>query len=152
MKKFLAVLGVVFLIVIVLGAIGFGYIAYRGNALDKESKAYVDAAIPAIFTNWNKNEFASRTSPEFRKVVTDDQLDRMFRSGTALGRMMTFDSAEGHADISVSPQAGKMITARYNAKAYFEKGNAFITLDIIKHDNHWQIMAFYVNGPKLAPK
>ena len=40
MRKFFAVLGVVFLIVIVLGAIGFGYIAYRGSALDKENKAY----------------------------------------------------------------------------------------------------------------
>lgn len=48
MKKFFIVLGSIFLAIIVLGAIGIAFIAVRGNALDKESKAYVDSAIPSM--------------------------------------------------------------------------------------------------------
>ena len=39
MKKFFLTLGVIFLVLLVLGGIGFWYIAARGSALDKESKA-----------------------------------------------------------------------------------------------------------------
>jgi hypothetical protein len=48
MKRFLIILGSIFLIIIVLAAIGIGVVAVRGGALDKESKAYADAAIPRI--------------------------------------------------------------------------------------------------------
>ena len=74
MKNFFIVLGSIFLAVIVLGAIGIGFIAYRGNALDKESKAYADSAIPAIVTGWSQKELLARASPEFKQAVTSDQL------------------------------------------------------------------------------
>jgi hypothetical protein len=48
MKKFFIILGSIFLAIIVLGAIGIAFVAVRGSALDKESKAYADSAIPAI--------------------------------------------------------------------------------------------------------
>jgi hypothetical protein len=37
MKKFLIILGSIFLALIVLGALGIGFVALQGNALDKES-------------------------------------------------------------------------------------------------------------------
>ena len=46
-KKFFIILGSIFLAVIVLGGIGIAFLAIRGSALDKESKAYADLAIPA---------------------------------------------------------------------------------------------------------
>ncbi|HWY40352.1 MAG TPA: hypothetical protein VNX27_06120 [Chthoniobacterales bacterium] len=152
MQKFLATLGVIFLVLVVLGGIGIGYFAFRGNTLDKESKAYVDAAIPAIFTNWNKIEFSTRASPEFRKLVTGDQLDQMFRSAAGLGQMQSCDPAEGQAHRSLNPDTLNETTARYTAKAVFERGNAIITLDLIKHGDQWQIGGFFVKAPEVAPK
>jgi hypothetical protein len=49
MKKFLIVLGSIFLAVIVLGALDIRFVAVQGNALDKESKAYADAT-PSLGT------------------------------------------------------------------------------------------------------
>jgi hypothetical protein len=43
MKKFLIVLGSIFLAVIVLGALDIRFVAVQGNGLDKESKAYAVA-------------------------------------------------------------------------------------------------------------
>jgi hypothetical protein len=151
MKKLFVTLGVIFLVLILLGALGFGYVAYRGNALDKESKAYANAAIPAIINGWNEQELLGRASPEFQKAVSQQQVDQLFRSFQTLGRMMTFDAAEGQALMSATTQNGKKITARYQAKAYFEQGKtAKITIDLIEHGDQWQISAFNVMSPHLG--
>jgi len=151
MKKFFAVLGIVFLIIIVLGAVGIGFIAVRGNALDKESMAYADAAIPAIVSGWSEKELVDRASPEFKKAVTQQQLDQMFHWFTSLGRLQKCEPAQGQAGISVTPQTGKVISGQYAAKAKFEKGDATIKLALIKHENQWQVLSFYVDSPALVP-
>jgi hypothetical protein len=151
MKKFFAILGVIFLLVIVLGAIGIGFIAVRGNALDKKSRAYADAVIPAIVTGWSQQELIARASPEFKKAVTQQQLDQMFQWFTSLGHLQKCEPALGQAGITVTPKTGKVISGRYAAKAKFEKGDATIKLALIKHDNQWQILSFYVDSPALVP-
>ncbi|HYT54393.1 MAG TPA: hypothetical protein VEQ38_06740 [Verrucomicrobiae bacterium] len=151
MKKFFAVLGIVFLIIIVLGAVGIGFIAVRGNALDKESRAYANAAIPAIVSGWNEKELVDRASPEFKKAVTQQQLDQMFHWFTSLGRLQKCEPAQGQAGISVTPQTGKVISGQYAAKAKFEKGDATIKLALIKHENQWQVLSLYVDSPALVP-
>jgi hypothetical protein len=151
MKKFFAVLGIVFLIIIVLGAVGIGFIAVRGNALDKESRAYADAAIPAIVSGWSEKELVDRASPEFKKAVTQQQLDQMFHWFTSLGQLQKCEPAQGQAGISVTPQTGKVISGQYAAKAKFEKGDATIKLALIKHDNQWQVLSIYVDSPALVP-
>jgi hypothetical protein len=137
MKKFFIILGSIFLAIIVLGGIGIAFIAVRGSALDKESKAYADTAIPAIVTTWNQKELLDRASPEFKKAVTADQLDRLFRWVSSLGRLQKCEPAEGHSLMSATTQSGKMISAQYTSKATFEKGDAMITLGLIKHGDQW---------------
>jgi len=153
MKKFLVILGSIFLAVIVLGAIGIAFVAVRGNALDKESKPYADSAIPAIVTAWNQKELMDRASPEFKEVVTPDQLDRLFRwLSSSLGPLHKCEPAEGHALMSATTQSGKMISAQYTAKATFEKGEATVALGLIKHGDQWQILRFDVHSPQLVPR
>jgi len=93
MKKFFIVLGSLFLALIVLVAIGIAFIAVKGTALDKESKAYADSAIPAIVTTWSEKELLDRASPEFKKAVTIDQLDGLFRAFARLGRLQKCEPA-----------------------------------------------------------
>src|SRR5207244_1927215 len=121
MKKFFIVLGSIFLALIVLGGIGIAIIAIRGTALDKESKAYADSAIPAIVTTWSQKELLDRASPEFKKAVTIDQLDRLFRWVSSLGRLQKCEPAQGQALMSATTQTGKRTSAQYTAKATFQK-------------------------------
>jgi hypothetical protein len=92
-KKFLVILGSIFLAIIVLGAIGIAFVAVRGNALDKESKAYADSAIPAIVATWSEKGLLDRASPEFKQAVTIDQLDRLFRWVSGLGQLQKCELA-----------------------------------------------------------
>ena len=151
MKKFFIVLGSIFLAIIVLGAIGIAFVAIRGTALDKESKAYADSAIPAIVSGWSEKELLDRASPELKKAVTIDQLDRLFRWVGGLGVLQKCDPAEGHSMMSATTQTGKVISAQYTAKTTFQKGEATIKLGLIKHGDQWQILSFYVDSPALAP-
>jgi len=152
MKKFLIVLGSIFLAIVVLGAIGIAFVAVRGNALDKESKAYADAAIPAVVNGWNEKELLDRASPEFKRAATQQQLDQMFHWFGSLGRSQKCDPAQGQALMSATTQNGKVISAQYTTRATFEKGEAMITLGLIKHGDQWQILRFNVNSPQLIPK
>ena len=74
MKRFLIVLGSIFLALIVLGGLGIGFVAVQGNALDKESKAYADSAIPAIITTWLDKALLDRASPEFNEATNAVQV------------------------------------------------------------------------------
>ena len=152
MKKFFIVLGSIFLAIVVLGAIGIAFVVVRGNALDKESKAYADAAIPAIVTGWNEKELLDRASPEFKKAATQQQLDQIFRWFGSLGRFEKCDPAQGQALMSATTQNGKVISAQYTTKAAFDKGEATITLGLIKHGDQWQILRFDVHSPQLVPR
>jgi hypothetical protein len=147
MKKFLVVLGSIFLALIVFGAIGIALIAVRGNALDKESKAYADAAIADIVTIWSEKDLLDRASPELKQAATTDDLHRMFRWYSSLGGLQKCEPAQGQAIM----QTGKMPTAQYVAKATFQKGQATIKLDLIKHGNQWQILGFYIDSPAFVP-
>ena len=151
MKKFFIILGSIFLAIILLGAIGIAFVAVRGNALDKESKAYADAAIPAIVTTWSEKELLDRASPEFKQAVTTDQVDRLFRWVSGLGQLQKCEPAQGQALMSATTQTGKMISAQYTAKATFQKGEGAIKLGLIKHGDQWQILNFHVDSPALVP-
>jgi UDP-N-acetylmuramyl tripeptide synthase len=152
MQKFLIVLGSIFLTIVVLGAIGIAFVAVRGTALDKESKAYADSAIPAVVTTWSEKELLDRASPEFKKAITVDQLDRLFRAFATLGHLQNCEPANGQALMSATTQNGKTISAQYTAKATFEKGEATIKLGLIKHGDQWQILGFHVDSPVFIPR
>jgi hypothetical protein len=70
MKRVLIALDVIFLLLVVVVAAFFGYAAMTGGKLDNESKAYVDAAVPAIVSSWNDQELLTRASPEFQKAAS----------------------------------------------------------------------------------
>lgn len=150
MKTFLIVLGSIFLVLIVLGVVGIAFVAVSGKALDRESRAYADAAIPAIVTNWSEKELLDRASPEFKNAVNFDHLDRMFHWFSSVGHLQKCDPAQGQSTVGITSQTGKVTKAQYTAKAQFEKGEATLTLGLIKHGDHWQILSFDVRSPALA--
>jgi hypothetical protein len=151
MKKVFIILGSIFLAFIILGVIGIAFVVIKGTTLDKESKAYADSAIPAIINTWSEKELLDRVSPEFKKAVTIDQLDRLFRWFSGLGPPQKCEPAQGESLMSATGQTGRMISAQYIAKATFQKGEANIKLGLIKHGDRWQISSFRVESEALVP-
>ncbi len=151
MKKLLVAVGVVLLCVIVTGVAGFSIISYRCVKLDKSSKAYIDEVIPRIISSWNSQELISRASPEFLNDVPKEKLDNLFKWFSArLGTLKIYAGSKGSSFIKISP-SGKIEIASYVAQSVFEKGEAQIKIDVIQHNNKWQMLGFYVNSPALFP-
>lgn len=147
MKNCLMVAGGIFLVLVLIGACAIGYVAYVGNKLDASSKTYVDECIPAIVSNWSKDELLKRASPQFHQAVAEDQVDLLFKKLSSLGQMKNYEGAKGDSNINYTTTNGKVITAYYVGKATFENGKAEIRIKLIQTDGMWQILNFYVDSP-----
>jgi hypothetical protein len=143
-KTLFIILGAIFLALIVLAAIGIGISAFKGAALDKESKAYVDAAVPAIVTSWSPQELLNRASPELTLTTRPEDVERFFQSLRSLGKLRQYKGSQGQAIIYHDLAKGTTISANYRATTEFEAGSAKIYLKLIKHGDHWQIGGFHV--------
>lgn len=146
MKKALMVLGGVFAVLLVVGIVGISIVAIKGNSLDKESRQYVDRTIPAIVSTWEIAEIQNRASPEFKAAVNDGDLEKLLRKFRRLGKFKAYQGAKGQANMSVTTQNGKVISAAYIANAEFDSGPAEISLSLIKHGDQWQILGIRINS------
>src|SRR4029077_2893218 len=97
MKKFFIVLGAIFLALIVLGGIGIAFVAIRGTALDKESKAYVDAAVPVIVSSWSVQALLDRASPELTQATQPGDVERLFSEMHSLGKLRNYEGSQGQS-------------------------------------------------------
>lgn len=150
MRKFLAVLGGIFAVIIVLVAAAIGYVSYVGKGLDKSSQEYVDALVPAIASHWSKDEVMRRASPELRELISNhpEDLDALFRKLSTLGALKTYEGSKGEAMVFVDARKGKSTTASYTAPATFEHGKATFQIKLIlSSDKIWQLIYFHVDSP-----
>jgi len=146
MKKILIYLGGVFLVLIVAVIIGVFVVATQGNALDKESKAYVDRVVPQIVKDWNRKALLAEASPELKTKVDENSLEKLFLRFQELGEFREYQGSDGQAHIQITTEKGKTVSANYLAKAGFSTGPAEIQVSLIKHDESWQISGFRVNS------
>jgi hypothetical protein len=149
MKKSLVTLGLVFLGLLAVAVIGIAIMAWKGTELDKESKAYVDTAVPAIVTSWDQQQLMDRACTQLTQATTPNDLDRLFAWFRTLGRLKSYQGCQGQAKIAVTSGTGKTISAHYTAKASFENGYAAIEVNLVKAGDLWKIAGFRVNSPQL---
>ena len=142
MRRFLSILGALTLAVIVAAGIGLGVVFYKGRALDAESKAFVDRAVPAIAATWSKQELLDRATPELRQNVRPEQLNALFAGLSRLGPLVEYEGAKGDARMSYLVGSGSIVSASYVAKARFQNGTATFRIVLMKRDGRWMIHNF----------
>jgi hypothetical protein len=150
LKKFLSIVGGVFLALVVLAIAFFGYAAYQGRGLDKSSKAYVEEGVPPVISTWSKEELLKRSSPQLLKIVDEkpEQLDRLFKKFAKLGSVQSLGEAKGSANISYGSKNGKVISAAYIVTAKFTNGEGRISIRLIQSPaGEWQFLAFHIDSP-----
>jgi len=151
MRKFFYILGVIAAILIVTAGVGLGIVIYKGRALDAESKAYVDAAVPAITASWSQEELMRRAAPELRDSIKPGQLTAVFGAFSRLGPLVTYEGATGDANMSYFTGTGSTVSATYVAKAKYQNGEATIRIVLLKRDGQWMIQNFHLDSPGATP-
>ncbi len=150
MKKTFLALGYLFLALLVVVAAVVGVLAVAGNRLDRESKAFVDAAVPAIVAHWDIDEIQKRASPEFDADVNYDDLAQDLDELRQMGKLVEYKGSTGESNITISFQWGYEITADYTATADFESAQADIRISLIRHNGEWQILDIQVNPEEFS--
>jgi hypothetical protein len=150
LKRFLSIIGGLFLVLVLFVAGFFGYAAYQGRGLDASSKAYVEENIPAIISTWSKDELLKRSSPQLLKIIDEkpEQLDQLFQKLSKLGPMLSFGEVKGDSNVSYTTQNGKVTTAAYVAAVKFKNAEGRITARLIQSPaGQWQLLLFHVDSP-----
>jgi hypothetical protein len=134
LKRFLSIIGGLFLVLVLVVAGFLGYAAYQGRGLDASSKAYVEENIPAIISTWSKDELLKRSSPQLLTIINrkPEQLDQLFQKLSTLGPMLSFGEVKGDSNVSYTTQNGKVTTAAYVATAKFKNGEGHISARLIQ--------------------
>jgi hypothetical protein len=150
LKRFLSIIGGLFLVLVVLVTGFFGYAAYQGRGLDASSKAYVEENIPAIISTWSKDELLKRSSPQLLKIINEkpEQIEQLFQKLSTLGPMLSFGDVKGDSNVSYTNQNGKVTTAAYVVTAKFKNGEGRISARLIQSPaGQWQLLVFNVDSP-----
>lgn len=152
MRGFLLILGAITLVVIVAAGVSVSVLIYKGNALDAESKAFVDSAVQAIAANWNREQLLDRATPELRASVKPEELQAVFDAVTQLGPLVEYQGATGDANMSYMAGSGGSVSASYAAKVKCKDGDATIRITLVKRDGRWMISGFHVDtSPSGTP-
>jgi hypothetical protein len=125
-------------------------VASVGNSLDKESKTFVDAAVPAIISGWDVTELQKRASDEFNNSVDYADLIRYFAVLRKLGSLREYMGSMGESQITLSLLNGVSITALYTASADCDEGAVDLQLSLIKQKGLWRILGIRITPRELA--
>jgi hypothetical protein len=145
MRRVLYYVGAFTLAVVIAAAIGLSAVLYKGHALDVESKAFVDSAIPAITKTWDEKQLLDRSTVELRETVKPDELRSLFYRLSQLGPLVEYLGATGQATMSYLSDSGSTVSASYNAKGRFQNGSARFQILLMKRDGRWLIHNFHVD-------
>lgn len=146
MRTFLAVVGALFLAVIVLlvGLFGFGW--SRTGPLKKEATLFVDDALQDILADWDGEALFNHAAPEFQAILTPDKLEELMMSGISQFGPMTNFRGSKCAIVRVAFETGSGETAEAEcvAGASFARVDAEISAVAVKRGSAWRLSGFFV--------
>ena len=150
--RIFAIIGIVVVALISLGAGAYLLFQHFGGHYDVESKAYVDRIIPLVCKDWNEGLVLQESSPELMKFIEKDKekFDKLFVwFADRLGPLKEYKGSQGEAVLSYTAKDGKILTGSYAVQADFEKGPADIQVRVVLHGDKWQILLFKVNSDRF---
>lgn len=148
MRTFLAVIGALFLLLIV-GVVGsVVFVWQRMTPLKREAVQFVDDALPAILANWNGEALRDRASEEFRDVLTPDKLEELMMSGISqFGPMTNYGGAKCTVTrFAYQSSVGEVAEAECKASAGFARVQAEIRTSAVKREDAWKLSALFVEA------
>ena len=148
MKKFLSVLGAIFLVLLV----GVGYAAFNGFRLDSESRAYVHATLPKVLANSTTENFVSFMAPEDKEKINSAAMIAFYSYiSSNFGVFQSCDDdLSGGSFVNVST-SGKSTTATYYARCHFSKASVTATVSLKKTGSNWTLLAVFFDNNSVGP-
>jgi hypothetical protein len=150
MKKILSVLGGIFLVILVV-VLGFGgYAAVKSPKLYAESKAYVEATLPALLANFTSEKFASYMTPQEGATLNTSAFESVaFFQRQSLG---AFESCENiKSDRFLLSVMNSEVRARHLVRCHFEKASVTVAVAVEKTGEAWYLTGVHFDTSTLGP-
>jgi hypothetical protein len=145
-------LGALFVVIVILVSSLLGYAAFQGRGMDRQSKAYADAAIVAVTSDWDLTQLEDRASPALMKILVNQNFgQKLFTAFMRLGKLTKYDGSKGQSSTTIGIGEPSSTTAAYTAHAEFANGQADIDINLVKTGDQWLIYGFHVDSPVLLP-
>jgi len=152
--------GVFLLTALLLGALAAIFVL-KGFAMQKSAVAYMETNVPLIVENWNPEEVTRRAAPEFLVPAVREGLPIVFEQLSKLGKLKKLGKAEGgmvvadlqlafhdaRLSVGINSNIPKPIWAEFIANADFEGGPAKVKMTLIRRNDDWRILGFWVGPP-----
>jgi hypothetical protein len=138
---------VLLLILVVAG----GVIGHETAALDEESKAFVDHAVPAIASNWSPEQLLARVSPAEHADLKPEDLQALADLRSKLGRSETYLGATGGLNRPYLGWFGGPTSASYADKVIFANGIVTFNVTVARLDGRWMIDAYHIDVSYFGP-
>lgn len=151
MKTLLAIVGALAIFVVgvfaVLIVIGLNSI----KPMKAEAVAYADEAIQAIATDWDDDAFVDRASAALLSQLSQDELRVIMAFGQHhLGPMSDYQGAACEiVGFEYTTKNGERVTATCEARAEHERGAASYALTLLKQNDNWSMLGFFVTPDEL---
>ena len=153
MKKFLAILGGIFGVIIIAVLILAVISIPRSIKLDKQATAYIQNTVPEIVGSWNAQALIDRATPELASSMKSSaDTGRIFTMFQQLGALKHLDKPTGHITSGASSKTGPITIGSYVAQDDFEKGKATISIQLRRSGNSWEINGFHVDSDVFLKK
>jgi len=151
MKKFLTVLGGIFLVILVGGGGLIGYAAFRGAKLDAEAKTYVQATLPRVLSDPTSDNILSFMAPQDKGKINPAAMTQFYTYVTInLGAFQACDDLRGSSLVLVSP-SGESTMAKYQTRCRFNKASVVATISLRKIGEAWHLAGVFFDTGSLTP-
>ncbi len=152
MKKFLMIMGGIFLVFVLILAVAVGFLMTKGLSLDAESKKYVEKMLPDFLPAMTPEKFYSYVHPEDQGKLDKQQVEKYltaFRAG--LGEYQSsLSGVRCNANVNITPQ-GTGTTADCIAEAGFKNGVAKIKILLLRREDAWSLARIDFFSDALLP-
>ena len=149
MKRFLRVLGIIFLgIIIIFGLIG-GWTYWKSTKYEETAVPYIKENIPKL-SSWNLKITKSLLAPSILEMTTDDDLEKLMKWFSKLGSLKSIEEPQFiNINTTVTAEHGKQVIVLYNILAHYQNGDATITMRLLETEKGFEVYQFYLNSKAL---
>jgi len=138
---------------LMLGALGLGVGAYFfSRSLDAVSRVEAAKIARTVAAGWTLDAVHAVADPELSRQVPDDTIRTVLAAfSQRLGALQSTGDESGACAKSLNIARHRLdVTAQYDVKAKFEKGEGTIKLTFAWHGGKWWLLDYYVDSPQFA--
>jgi len=124
----------------------FNAVAENNNAAD----AFSLKVFKEVSAEWDPSVLTSYASPEFKRDVSESQLKNLMKTlSQKLGKGKKAAEFSATNTSSRIENGDSYILISTESTAEFEKGTGKVRMQVIKRDDKWSVLSFYVDSEAL---